>query len=129
MVPCMTMDRRRFLLATGVGAVGVMGLAPSALAAQDGRRRARGEWLAGDFHCHSVFSGDVWGGPGDDNTGPQQAYTYGHTPGEQIAMAERNGLDFLAITDHNRVESIHQPDYRSDRLVLVPGYEHSLPAA
>lgn len=123
----MTLNRRRFLLGAGVGAIAVAGTSTSASATPGARRK--GEWLAGDFHCHSVFSGDVWGGPGDDNTGPEQAYTYGHTPGEQIAVAERNALDFLAITDHNRVESIHQPDYRSDKLVLVPGYEHSLPAA
>ena len=74
-----------------------------------------------------MFSHDVYGGPGDDNTGPEELFTYGHTPGEQIALAELRGLDFLAITDHNRVESLHAPDYRSDSLVLVPGYEHSLP--
>lgn len=120
----MTVNRRKFLLGAGVGAVGVVVPAPSALASSG--RRPKGEWLAGDFHCHSVFSPDVWGGAEDDNTTPTQAYTYGHTPGEQIAQAEGNGLDFLAITDHNRVESIHQPDYRSDRVVLLPGYEHSL---
>lgn len=120
----MTLDRRRFLLAAGVGAIGVVGLAPPVLASTG--RRPTGEWLAGDFHCHSVFSGDVWGGPGDDNTGPEEGYTLGHTPGEQIALAELYGLDFLAITDHGRVTSIHEPDYRSDRLVLLPGYEHSL---
>lgn len=123
----MSLPRRDFLrLAAGLGAVSVLGLPASALAAPD-RRRPRGTWLAGDFHCHSVYSHDVWGGPGDDNTGFDEAYTFGHTPGEQIALAELRGLDFLAITDHNRVESVHAPDYRSDRLVLVPGYEHSLP--
>ena len=86
-----------------------------------------GTWLAGDLHCHSVYSHDVWAGPGDDNTGPEEFYTHGHTPGEQIALAELRGLDFLAITDHNRVESVHAGDYRSDVLTLVPGYEHSLP--
>ena len=88
-----------------------------------------GTWLAGDFHCHSVYSHDVWAGPDDDNTGPEELYTHGHTPGEQIALATLRGLDFLAITDHNRVESIHAPDYVSDSLVLVPGYEHSLPGS
>lgn len=88
-----------------------------------------GEWLAGDFHCHSIYSHDVWSGPGDDNTGPDEFYTHGHTPGEQIALAELRGLDFLAITDHNDVRSIHEPDYVSSSLVLVPGYEHSLPGS
>lgn len=86
----------------------------------------QGVWLAGDFHCHSVYSHDVWGGPGDDNTGPDEFYTHGFTVPEQIQIAESRGLNFLAITDHNRVKSVHDPGYRSDSLVLVPGYEHSL---
>lgn len=116
-----TLTRRQLLYATAATA-----LLPRA--ARAGSRPA-GTWLAGDLHCHSVYSHDVWGGPGDDNTGPDEFYTHGHTPGEQIALAEQRGLDFLAITDHNRVESIHADDYRSDSLVLVPGYEHSLPGS
>jgi predicted metal-dependent phosphoesterase TrpH len=120
------LDRRQFLrLAAGLGAASAIGMPSAALAA--GGARPKGEWIAGDFHCHNVYIHDVWGGPDDDNTGYDEFYTHGHTPGEQIALAELRGLDFLAITDHNRVESIHAPDYRSDRLVLVPGYEHSLP--
>jgi len=120
-------DRRRFLaLAAGVGAASALGLPQTALAGPGGKRPA-GEWIAGDFHCHSTYSHDVWGGPGDDNTGEEEFYTHGHTPGEQIALAELRGLDFLAITDHNRVESLYAPDYVSDSLVLLPGYEHSLP--
>lgn len=123
----MTLRRRDFVrLAAGVGAVSALGLPSVALAGPNGSR-PRGTWLAGDFHCHSTYSHDVWGGPSDDNTGEDEFYTHGHTPGEQIALAELRALDFLAITDHNRVESVHAPDYRSDRLVLVPGYEHSLP--
>jgi hypothetical protein len=123
----MHLDRRRFLaLAAGVGAASAVGLPRLALADPAGKRPP-GEWIAGDFHCHSVYSHDVWSGPGDDNTGNDEAYTHGHTPGEQIALAELRGLDFLAITDHNRVESLFAPDYRSDKLVLLPGYEHSLP--
>jgi hypothetical protein len=91
--------------------------------------RDSGVWIAGDLHSHSTHSHDVWAGPDDDNTGPDELYTHGHTPGEQIALAELRGLDFLAITDHNRVESIHAPDYASNALVLVPGYEHSLPGS
>ena len=123
----MELRRRDFVrLAAGLGAVSALGLPGTAVAGLRGSR-PRGTWLAGDFHCHSVYSHDVWGGPGDDNTGTEELYTHGHTPGEQIALAELRGLDFLAITDHNRVESVHAPDYRSERLVLVPGYEHSLP--
>ena len=120
-----SLDRRRFLaLAAGVGAASALRLPESALAAPDGGRPA-GEWLAGDLHCHSTYSHDVWAGPQDDDTGPEEAYTQGHTPGEQVALAELRGLDFLAVTDHGRVDALSDPGYRSDRVVLVPGYEHS----
>jgi len=123
------LDRRRFLqLAAGVGAASALGL-PRVAFADPGGKRPPGEWIAGDFHCHSVYSHDVWGGPGDDNTGNEEFYTHGHTPGEQISLAEARGLDFLAVTDHNRVDSLYAPDYRSDRLVLLPGYEHSHPGS
>lgn len=124
-----SITRRRLLQ----GAAAAGGLAAGGLAASPSLpswaarpRPARGAWLAGDLHCHTVLSHDVWGGPTDDNTGFEEAYTLGWSPGEQIALAESRGLDFLAITDHNRVDAVHAPDYRSDRLVLVPGYEHSL---
>jgi hypothetical protein len=85
-----------------------------------------GLWLAGDLHCHTVYSHDVWGGPGDDNTGLDQAYTFGWVPGDQIKIAELRGLDFLAITDHNDVRALTDPGYTSSKLTLIPGYEHSL---
>ena len=123
------LDRRRFLqLAAGVGAASAVGLPRTALAGPGGQRPV-GEWLAGDFHCHSTYSHDVWAGPGDDNTGNEEFYTHGHTPAEQILIAETRRLDFLAITDHNRVESLHDPGYRSDSLTLLPGYEHSHPGS
>ncbi|MGH2735806.1 MAG: CehA/McbA family metallohydrolase [Actinomycetota bacterium] len=116
----MRISRRRFLelaAGTGVALLPGMRLGP-ALALPPA-----GLWLAGDFHCHTVLSHDVWGGPGDD---PQELYTLGWTAGEQIANAESRGLDFVAITDHDRVDALHLPEYTSSRLTLVPGYEHSL---
>jgi hypothetical protein len=118
------LTRRRLLQGAAAGAAG-LGAWPI-LPAWARRRRPRGIWLAGDLHCHTTLSHDVWGGPTDDNTGLDEAYTLGWSPGEQIALAESRGLDFLAITDHNRVDAVHAPDYRSDRLALIPGYEHSL---
>lgn len=125
----MNLDRRRFLqLAAGVGAISAVGLPRIALAGPGGAR-PQGEWVAGDFHCHSTYSHDVWAGPADDNTGYDEFYTHGHTPAEQILLAESRGLDFLAITDHNRVESLRDPGYTSSRLTLLPGYEHSHPGS
>jgi hypothetical protein len=121
---------RRDLLrgAAGVGAiVALSGSLPSwAGGAAAGGDATAGVWLAGDLHVHTVLSHDVWGGPGDDNTGPDEAYTYGWTGGEQIAIAESRGLDFLALTDHNRTDVLREPDYQSSLLTLIPAYEHSL---
>src|SRR6476646_5946368 len=126
----MGLSRRRFLqLAAGVGAVSAVPALRAQAMADDREGSAdlpAGEWLAGDFHCHTTYSHDVWSGPGDDNTDTQDFYTLGWTPAEQILIAETRALDFLAITDHNRLDALHDAGYASDRLVLVPGYEHSL---
>jgi predicted metal-dependent phosphoesterase TrpH len=122
------LTRRRFLqLAAGVGAVTAMpGLRSAAFGADGHDGEGRGMWLAGDFHVHTTYSHDVWGGPGDDNTDTQDAYTFGFTPAEQILNATTRGLDFVALTDHNRTDALFDSGYASDRLILVPGYEHSL---
>jgi hypothetical protein len=90
-----------------------------------GETALAGEWLAGDLHCHTIYSHDVWF-PGDDNTGLDQAYTLGWHPAEQIQIAELRSLDFLAITDHDDVRALTDPGYASSKLTLIPGYEHSL---
>lgn len=85
-----------------------------------------GMWLAGDLHCHTVFSGDVWA-PGDDNTDLEEAYTFGWTALEQIANAEVRGLDFLAVTDHDDVRWLAGTfGGYAGPVTLIPGYEHSL---
>jgi predicted metal-dependent phosphoesterase TrpH len=120
-------SRRRFLeIAAGTGLAATLpGLRPSVAFAFP-PKPPEGEWLAGDFHCHTVLSHDVWSGPGDDNTDEDEFYTLGWSAGEQIAIAESRSLDFLAITDHDRTDALHLPEYTSSSLVLVPGYEHSL---
>ncbi|MBV9254549.1 MAG: hypothetical protein JO054_09980, partial [Actinobacteria bacterium] len=124
------LTRRRFLqLTAGVGAVSaVPALRAQAMADdRDGSSQLpAGEWLGGDFHVHTTYSHDVWSGPGDDNTDAQDFYTLGWSPAEQIEIATTRLLDFVALTDHNRLDALHDPGYASDRLVLVPGYEHSL---
>jgi predicted metal-dependent phosphoesterase TrpH len=116
--------------AAGAGAVvALAGAVPTWASSRDGAgsgKAAAGSWLAGDLHVHTVLSHDVWAGPDDDNTGTDEAYTWGWTGGEQIAIAESRGLDFLALTDHNRTDVLREPDYRSSLLTLIPGYEHSL---
>ena len=53
---------------------------------------------------HTVYSHDSYGGPEDPGTGPDEFYTLGWTPGQQGAIAESRGLDFIAITDHNNID-------------------------
>jgi TAT (twin-arginine translocation) pathway-exported protein/PHP domain-containing protein len=116
-------SRRDFLRSTAVLGAGVALLPRIGHATEPA---GDGTWLVGDLHCHTVFSHDVWGGPTDDNTGLDEAYTLGWTPGQQITIAELRGLDFLAITDHNDVRALTDPGYASNKLALIKGYEHSL---
>ncbi len=59
-------------------------------------------WYKGELCCFSKYS------------------IGSETVGEIIKRAEKEGLDFLAITDINTLKSIEDPEYRSDKLVLIP---------
>jgi hypothetical protein len=87
---------------------------------------ASGEWLAGDFHVHTCYSHDAYCGPGDDNTGPKEAYTLSGDVDERFLEGSLRGLDFLAITDHNDTRSVTDPGFATHGLIGVPGYENSL---
>ena len=63
-------------------------------------------WYRGDLHCHT------WHSDGDS------------PPQEVIATAERMGLDFLAITDHNTVSTLRDiGPGRPSHMLLIPGLE------
>lgn len=79
-------------------------------------------WQAGDLHVHSHNSHDVCDNPATC----ENPETFGFSVGQQIAHAEARGLDYLAITDHNTVETFDDNGYESDALTLLRGYEHSL---
>ena len=105
------------------------------------------QWLAGDLHVHTCFSGDVFcgpadepfaGEPGDDPAnlaaeggayvaehGPE-LYTFGLAPGPRFTEAAARGLDFLAITDHNDARSANDPGFGTGGVIGIPGYEASV---
>src|SRR3954447_23190515 len=85
-----------------------------------------GEWIAGDLHVHTTYSHDSYGGPSDDNTGPEDFYTFGQTVTEDFAIAAARGLDFLAITDHNDIRSQTDPGFGFGGVLGIPAYENSL---
>ena len=87
---------------------------------------AEGEWLAGDLHVHTTYSHDSYGGPSDDNTGPEDFYTLGWSVGEQFLHASARGLDFLAITDHDDIRSQADAGFGANGVIPLPGYENSL---
>ncbi len=77
-------------------------------------------WLRGDFHVHTLYEGgweDVATNIGLAEALETDAFVAAHPE------YEGNGLDFVAITDHRTVEQQSDPDYVSDRLVLVGGEE------
>jgi len=85
-----------------------------------------GEWLAGDLHVHTCYSHDVYCPPNDDNTGPEEFYTFGMSPGTRFLEASARGLDYLAITDHNDLRSAADPNFGSHGVIGLPSYENSL---
>jgi hypothetical protein len=87
---------------------------------------AAGRWVAGDLHVHTTYSHDSYGGPTDDNTGPEEAYILGHTVIDDFAIARTRGLDFLAISDHNDVRSQSDPGFGTSGVLGLPAYENSL---
>jgi hypothetical protein len=108
----------RLNVAVAVAALAAFGAA--AAPAQAGR------WVAGDLHVHTTYSHDSYGGPGDDNTGPEDVFTLGHTVTDDFAIARARGLDFLAISDHMDVRSQSDPGFGTSGVLGLPAYENSL---
>lgn len=114
--------RLRLALACSVLVAAVVSQAAAAVAQSPA---PEGRWLAGDLHIHTCFSHDAYC-PGDDNTGPDQFYTYGVSVRDRFLEASRRGLGYLAITDHNDVRSSTDPGFATSGVVGIPGYEASI---
>ena len=64
-----------------------------------------GRWYRGELHAHSVHGGGR------------------ETVAQLIRRAEKQGLDFLAITDRNTLAACADPDFHSDSVALIPAME------
>jgi hypothetical protein len=117
---------RRAASASALAAGGVLlGRAPT-FARQRRQGVSTGGWLPGDLHTHSWYSHDVYGGPTDDNTGPDEAYTLGLPVAGKFAEGRVRGLKFMAVTDHNDVRSVADLPAAAGAMIAIPAYEHSL---
>src|SRR5215469_6645799 len=127
----MGLSRRRFIVTgAAVAAAGVAASPAPAVAAkgaagaaaqpsETGREAPRGMWLAGDTHVHDDHS--------SDGSLPRQESHQtlpGNLPvGDQIGQAEREGLDFVPLTDHRTYDQQWDPQWTSSELLLIPGEE------
>jgi hypothetical protein len=127
----MDLSRRKFIVAgTAVAAAGAAAApgraeaasAEAGAAAQSsggGHQAPRGMWLAGDTHVHDDHS--------SDGSLPRQRSRQtlpGNLPvGDQIGQAEREGLDFVPLTDHRTYDQHWDPQWTSSELLLIPGEE------
>lgn len=114
-------DRRRDHDAEHDIALAPLACATAAEGERDARdvRPPRGLWLAGDTHVHNDHS--------SDGSLPRQLSRQtlpgNLSVGDQIAQAERTGLDFLPLTDHRTYDQHWDPQYSSNQLILIPGEE------
>lgn len=77
-------------------------------------------WLRGDLHMHTKWS--------DGMDATAMVIAIAEYLENDIFLAahpeyEGNGLDFISITDHRTVDVLSDPDWVSERLILIPGQE------
>ena len=105
----------------GISAALAAALAALALAAPAGAA----EWLGGDGHVHTCYSGDAYCGPGDEE-GIEAFYSFGGTVSQRFAEGALKGLDFLVISDHNDIRAHTDPGFGSSGVTGIHAYEASL---
>ena len=82
-------------------------------------------WYRGDLHFHTNYSEDAKKQGGDDlaealviaDAWRDPVYT-NVNPG-----TAGNGLDFVAVTDHRTDAALHDPNFKHDHLIVIPGEE------
>src|SRR3954447_2491445 len=117
--------RRSFIRHSAVAGAAVASSSLWLPGASAGSRRS-GVWLPGDLHTHSTYSHDVYGGPTDDNTGPDESYTLGLPVAGKFLEGRERGLKFMAVSDHDDVRSIPELASANQGLIALPAYEHSI---
>src|SRR5436190_5401664 len=127
----MTHDRQTRRTFIGRGAVAGAAIATSGLWLPGGGALGnpgprRGMWLPGDLHTHSTYSHDVYGGPTDDNTGPDEAYTLGLPVAGKFLEGRERGLRYMAVSDHDDVRSIPELATANQGLGAGPADEQAL---
>ncbi len=63
------------------------------------------QWYRGELHAHSSYGAGA------------------ETVAQLVRRAQKARLDFLAITDRNTMAACMDPDFHSDRVVLIPAME------
>src|SRR3954447_10520308 len=86
----------------------------------------RGVWLPGDLHTHSTYSHDVYGGPSDDNTGPDEAYTLGLPVAGKFLEGKERAPAYMAVSHHSAVRSVPELGGANRGLIAIPAYKHSI---
>src|SRR3954469_25366002 len=117
--------RRSFIR---TGAVTGAALASSSLwlpGASAGTPRGR-VWLPAYLHTPSPYPPDVYGGPTDDNTGPDESYTLGLPVAGKFLEGRERGLRYMVVSDHNDVRSVPELGAANQGLIAIPAYEHSI---
>lgn len=92
--------------------------------AADGQRP--GAWRAGDLHVHSCYSHDAYCPGVDPVEDAETIYSAFGTIAQRFAEASAKGLDYLLVSDHNDVRAQSDPDFGSQGVLGLRGYEASL---
>ena len=99
---------------------------------------AGAEWFAGDGHVHTCYSHDSWCGPGIDDDpiepnfeDPAESeypafYSFGAAVADRFGEAAAKGMQFLVISDHDRIGAWEDPGWGIAGVTGIHAYETSI---